>query len=153
MGILHGDYQLELDAIRQAFGYDFLALALVEPAEQQYVIRWKHAAGNLNERFRRIVLKSGKGIAGIVFKTGKPLFIPSIPNYVGVDSLFNYPIVQSEKLKSLGAVPLWNEARVAGVLLAGFREEDLMTPDLMYALEQAARQGIGELDGNEVVSN
>ncbi|CAM3456508.1 MULTISPECIES: GAF domain-containing protein [Saccharibacillus] len=150
---LYADYQRELEAIRQAFGYDFLALALVEPAEQQYVIRWKYAAGNRNERFRRIMLQSGKGIAGIVFKTGKSVFIPSVPAYVGADSLFNYPIVQSEKLESLGAVPLWNDARVAGVLLAGFREEGRMTPELMQALEQAARSGIGELDGREVASN
>ncbi|CAM3985205.1 GAF domain-containing protein [Saccharibacillus endophyticus] len=150
---LHADYQTELNAMRQAFGYDFLALALVEPAEQQYVIRWKYATGNLNERFRRIVLKSGKGIAGMVFKTGKSVFIPSVRDYVAASSLFNYPIVQSEKLESLGAVPIWNDARVSGVLLGGFREEHLMTPDLMFALEQAARHGIGELDGKEVASH
>lgn len=146
----YADYQQELDAIRQASGYDFLALALVEPAEQQYVIRWKYAAGNRNNRFCRIELKSGKGIAGIVFKTGKPVFIPSVREYVGASSLFNYPIVQSEKLASLGAVPLWDDTRVAGVLLAGFRQEGKMTPGLMYALEQTAKAGIGELDGREV---
>ncbi|NGZ74647.1 GAF domain-containing protein [Saccharibacillus alkalitolerans] len=149
----HADYQRELDAIRHSRGYDFLALALVEPAEEQYVIRWKHAAGNRNERFRRIVLKSGKGIAGIVFKTGKSVFIPSVREYVGADSLFNYPIVQSEKLESLGAVPLWNEARVVGVLLGGFREENRMTPELMRDLERSARAGIGDLDGREVASS
>ncbi|MDO3412349.1 GAF domain-containing protein [Saccharibacillus sp. CPCC 101409] len=145
------NYQRELDGIRETFGYDFIALALVEPAEHQYVIKWKYAAGNRNERFRRIVLKSGKGIAGIVFKTGKPVFIPSVRDYVGADSLFNYPIVQSEKLESLGAVPIWNEARVAGVLLGGFRQEGRMTPELMYSLNRAARQGMGELDGREVM--
>ncbi len=149
---LYADYQRELDAIRQTFGYDFLALALVEPAEQQYVIRWKYAAGNRNERFRRIVLKSGKGIAGIVFRTGKPVFIPSVRDYVRASSLFNYPIIQSEQLESLGAVPLWNDARVAGVLLGGFRQEHAMTPELMQALKQTAQSGIGELDGREVAS-
>lgn len=148
----HADYQQELEAIRQSYGYDFLALALVEPAEEQYVIRWKYAAGNRNERFRRIVLKSGKGIAGIVFKTGKPVFISSVREYVGAASLFNYPIVQSEKLQSLGAIPLWNEARVAGVLLGGFREEGKMTLELMHGLEQSTRAGIGELDGREAAS-
>ncbi|MGG1653313.1 MoaD/ThiS family protein [Paenibacillus sp. NRS-1783] len=89
------DYQRELERIREHFGYDFMALALVEPTEYQYVIKWKNAAGNLNDRFKRIVLQSGKGIAGIVFKTGKSVFIPSIFQYVGADNLFNYPIVQS----------------------------------------------------------
>lgn len=144
------DYQRELDKIREGFGYDFLALALVEPAEEQYVIRWKYAAGNLNERYRRIVLKSGNGIAGIVFKTGKPIYIPSVSKYVGAGNLFNYPILQSEKLQSLGAVPLWNDTRVAGVLLGGFRSEDAMTQELMQSLQETARQGMGDLDGREV---
>lgn len=149
----HADYQRVLDGIRETYGYDFIALALVEPADQQYVIRWKYAAGNQNERFLRIVLKSGKGIAGIVFKTGKPLFIPSVKEYVGMSSLFNYPIVQSEKLESLGAVPLWNEARVSGVLLGGFRTEGAMTPELMKGLQEEAGKGIGELDGKEVAQH
>ncbi len=146
------DYQKELDAIREMFGYDFLALAMMESAEQQYVIRWKYAAGNQNDRFRRIVLRSGKGIAGIVFKTGKPLYIPFVREYIGAPSLFNYPIIRSENLESLGAVPLWNEARVAGVLLAGFRQDGQMTPVLMEELKQTAAHGIGELDGREVSS-
>ncbi|WP_068505475.1 GAF domain-containing protein [Paenibacillus kribbensis] len=145
------DYQRELERIREHFGYDFMALALVEPAEYQYVIKWKNAAGNLNDRFKRIVLKSGKGIAGVVFKTGKSIFIPSVYQFVGADNLFNYPIVQSERLKSLGAVPLWNDARVAGVLLGGFREEQLMTEAMMHDLEALARKGIGELNGKEVM--
>ncbi|ADM71202.1 hypothetical protein GMA19_03395 [Paenibacillus polymyxa E681] len=145
------DYQRELERIREHFGYDFMALALVEPAEYQYVIKWKNAAGNLNDRFKRIVLQSGKGIAGVVFKTGKSVFIPSVHQYVGADNLFNYPIVQSEKLKSLGAVPLWNDARVAGVLLGGFREELLMTAVMMRDLEALAHRGFGELNGKEVM--
>ena len=145
------DYQRELERIREHFGYDFMALALVEPAEYQYVSKWKNAAGNLNDRFKRIVLQSGKGIAGVVFKTGKSIFIPSVHQFVGADNLFNYPIVQSEKLKSLGAVPLWNDARVAGVLLGGFREEQLMTEAMMRDLETLAHRGIGELNGKEVI--
>lgn len=147
------DYQLELDQIRAKFEFDLMALALVEPAEFQYVIKWKYASGNLNDRYKRIVLQSGKGIAGIVFKTGKSVFIPSIDEYVGADSLFNYPIVQSEKLKSVGAVPLWKDARVAGVLLGGFRSESQITEQLLEELERLAGQGIGDLDGKEMMSN
>jgi len=148
------DYQRKLDQVREAFGYDFMALSLVESEEYHYVIKWKYASGNLNDRFRRIVLQSGKGIAGIVFKTGKPLLIPSVHQQLGSESLFNYPIIQSEKLRSLWAVPLWNDARVAGVLLGGFRgEEQRVTEEMLTAMVEYARAGFGDLNGKELMAN
>lgn len=146
------DHQRELETIRARCGYDFMALALAETAEHHYVIRWKHASGNLNDRFKRIVLQSGKGIAGIVFKTGKPVYIPSITQYVGSGNLFNYPIVQSERLESLAAVPLWNDGRVAGVLLGGFRSENQVTPEMVRQLEAEAGRGICGLNGKEMTT-
>ncbi|QSF43777.1 MULTISPECIES: GAF domain-containing protein [Paenibacillus] len=145
------DYQLELDRIRMDLGYDFMSLALAEPAEYDYVIRWKYASGNTNERYKRIVLQSGRGIAGIVFKTGKPFLLPSVQKDVKPDSLFNYPITKMENLNSIGAVPMWNDARVAGVLLGGFRGEREVTGEMLLALEATARKGIGDLNGKELL--
>ncbi|WP_411346517.1 GAF domain-containing protein [Paenibacillus sp. WLX1005] len=143
------DYQQELDEIRALFGYDFMALALAEPAEYHYVIKWKYASGNLNERFRDIVLQSGRGVAGMVFKTGKPFMFASVQNDVPRDALFNYPIIRTEQLTSLGAVPVWNDTRVAGVLLGGYRDERRVDRTMMQALNDLAHQGIGELNGKE----
>ncbi|WP_313639780.1 GAF domain-containing protein [Paenibacillus sp. FSL K6-0276] len=145
------DYQIELDQIRAALGYDFMSLALVEPAEYDYVIRWKYASGNTNNRYKRIVLQSGRGIAGIVFKTGKPFLIPSVQKDVKPDTLFNYPITKMENLNSIGAVPVWNDARVAGVLLGGFRGERQVTAEMLRDLDRAARKGIGDLNGKELL--
>ncbi|WNS40700.1 GAF domain-containing protein [Paenibacillus sp. MMS20-IR301] len=145
------DYQTRLDRIRADLGYDFISLAVAEPAEYDYVIRWKYASGNTNERYKRIVLQSGRGIAGIVFKTGKPFLIPSIVTDVKPDALFNYPITKMESLNSIGAVPVWNDARVAGVLLGGFRGERQVTADMLRDLEAAARRGIGDLNGKELL--
>ncbi|MHA7966628.1 GAF domain-containing protein [Paenibacillus sp. CAU 1782] len=144
-------YQAELDEIRNKLGFDFMALALVETAEFDYVIKWKYASGNLNDRFKRIVLRSGRGIAGLVFKTGKPLLLSSVRDQMGPDSLFRYPIIKSENLASFGAVPLWNDARVAGVLLGGFRGEEQVDEVKLEALKQCVQDGIGDLNGKELL--
>lgn len=145
------DYQAELDTIRREQGFDFMALALVETAEYDYTIRWKYASGNLNDRFKRIVLRSGSGIAGLVFKTGKPLMISSIRDQLGPNSLFRYPILKSENLSSFGAVPLWNDARVAGVLLGGFRGEEQVDQARLLELQLRVQNGIGDLNGKELL--
>ncbi|MHA6528765.1 GAF domain-containing protein [Paenibacillus sp. BAC0078] len=147
------DYQLELDQIREALGYDFLSLALAEPAEYDYVIRWKYASGNTNDRFKRIVLQSGRGIAGIIFKTGKPFLLSSVQKHVKPDTLFTFPIIKMENLNSIVAVPMWNDARVAGVLLGGFRGERQVTDDMLRDLEAVARKGIGDLNGKDLLLN
>lgn len=147
------DYQSELDDIRAALGYDFMSLALAEPAEYDYVIRWKYASGNTNERYKRIVLQSGRGIAGIVFKTGKPFLVSSMQNDVRPDSLFTYPITKMENLNSIGAVPIWNDARVAGVLLGGYRGERQVTEAMLGELVATAHRGIGDLNGKELLIN
>ncbi|MDR9855934.1 GAF domain-containing protein [Paenibacillus sp. VCA1] len=117
-------YQKEIDRLRDRFQFDFVSLALVQSAEDRFVLTWQYASGNLNERYKRIVLHSGKGIAGIVFKTGKPMLIPNVTTDLNARDLFNYPIIVAERLKSLGAVPLWEGKRVIGVLLAGYRAEN-----------------------------
>ncbi|GIO32055.1 MULTISPECIES: GAF domain-containing protein [Paenibacillus] len=117
-------YQKEIDRLRDRFQFDFVSLALVQSAEDRFVLTWQYASGNLNERYKRIVLHSGKGIAGIVFKTGKPMLISNVTTDLNARDLFNYPIIVAERLKSLGAVPLWEGKRVIGVLLAGYRAEN-----------------------------
>lgn len=149
MGI-EADYQRELEQIRNALGFDFMGIALPEAAEEQFVIKWKHAAGQLNERYKRIVLQTGKGIAGIVFKTGKPMLLASVEDSISGDSLYHYPIINHEKLKSLAAVPLWHDARVAGVLLGGFRTPDRVQESHMQEMMKWARRGIGLLNGKEL---
>ena len=70
------DLQSELDQIRIHYEYEFMAIALVEPAQFDYLFKWKYVSGNLNDRFKQIVLRSGKGVPGIVFKTGKSMLLP-----------------------------------------------------------------------------
>ena len=146
------NYQNEVERLREKFGCDLVALALVETAEQQYVLKWQYVSGNSNDRFKRIVLQSGRGVAGLVFKTGKPLRVPCVAEFVKKDGLFSYPIIMSEKLQSVAAVPLWNKGRVAGVLLCGCRKEHEITDELLREVIAKAGKGIGDLDGKELMA-
>lgn len=146
-------YQLQIEKIRETLGCDVIALALVEPAENLYVLKWQYISGNISERIKKVVLQSGKGIAGGVFKNGKPLLVTDVNEFTAKDDLFNYPILKLENLKSIGATPLWHSGRVVGVLLGGFREAHLMTPERLDTLISMSKSGIDRLDGKELMWN
>ncbi|HSP22964.1 MAG TPA: GAF domain-containing protein [Planococcus sp. (in: firmicutes)] len=147
------EYQLQIEKIREALGCDIIALALVQPAENLHVLKWQYASGNISEGLKKVVLQSGKGIAGGVFKLGKPLLVPDVKEFAAKDDLFNYPILRLENLKSIGATPLWHSGRVVGVLLGGFRDPHLMTPEKLQMLISMAKSGLSKLDGKELMWN
>ena len=121
------NYQQEIERLQSFFGFDFVALALVESAEMRFAQKWKYVAGNNSSRYRRITLQTGKGVAGHVFKSGKPLFVHDVEVELDSMDLFNYPIIVAEDLKSFGAIPLYKYNRVHGVLLVAYREGKRMT--------------------------
>lgn len=131
------DYQRQIDGLREELGCDFVSLAFAQSATDGFVITWQYASGNLNDRFKRIVLQPGKGLAGYVYKTGKPIFVADVRKEINASDLFNYPIIMSEQLHSLATIPLFQADRVAGVFLAGYREENKLTKEVMERLRQA----------------
>lgn len=139
------NYQKEIDTLRSRFGLDFVSVALVQPAEDRFVLTWQFVSGNINNRYKRIVLHSGKGVAGVVFKTGKPLLMKNVKMNVGSKDLFNYPIIMAERLQSLGALPLWSYNRVMGVLLIGFRQENALTEALFHSIQEDIGPEFGSL--------
>jgi len=141
------DYQLKIDELRAILGCDFISLAIAKSASEGSEITWQYASGNLNERYKRIVLHSGKGIAGIVFKTGKKMVVNNVKDEMHDKELFNYPILVSEQLRSLVAFPLYQLSRVGGVLLVGYREEHRVLPGLYAELSQQLLDGhIGDFE-------
>ena len=121
------NYQQEIERLQSFFGFDFVALALVESAEMRFAQKWKYVAGNHSNRYRRITLQTGKGVAGHVFKSGKPLFVHDVEVELDSMDLFNYPLIVAEDLKSFGAIPLYKYNRVHGVLLVAYREGKRMS--------------------------
>lgn len=118
MGSLQGDIEASLSELRRLTATDFAALAWADDTEQ--AIRWKYASGSRNERYKRIILRLGKGIAGKVMRSGRPMVVETFSPQSGDDPR-EYPILLAENLKSIIGVPVIIENRVKGVLLVGCR--------------------------------
>lgn len=142
------DYQSELDQLRIRFGFDFAGLALPTEDHVGMKIMWRYVSGNLNNRYQRIVLRNGRGIAGTVMKTGKPMTIANTDRDEIQQSLFNFPILLSEQLTALIAIPLWHNHRVKGVLLFGQRNGKSLPNETHDAIKV---EGIGALTSEDKV--
>ncbi|WP_125711715.1 GAF domain-containing protein [Companilactobacillus kedongensis] len=118
------DYQLIVNQIYQNEKFDFVGIAL-QSAQSPHPIKWSFVAGNTNEKFRKIVLRSGIGIAGLVVRTGKPFWDNDLNHYEYSDEMYT-PIAKSELLQSAVAVPIISPLTklVRGVLLAGYRSNN-----------------------------
>ncbi|AXI01000.1 GAF domain-containing protein [Sporosarcina sp. PTS2304] len=121
------NFQAAIDQLKERLEADFIGLALVDLNKYYHELKWRYVAGNSNLRYRKIVLSSGKGVAGLVFKTGKPVLVEDAEELMESRDLYNYPIVVFEKLKSFGAIPLFHDDHVQGVLLVGYRQPKKMT--------------------------
>jgi len=150
-GLRNFNYQQEIEQLKVRFGFDFVAIALVQSADHHYELKWEFAAGNQSNRYRRIVLQTGKGVAGHVFKTGKPFLVEDVEVMLERKNLFNYPIVVSEELKSFGAIPLYKYNRVKGVLLVGYRAGKRLTPQEFEDFKQVIGPTFGPFYNGEKV--
>ena len=115
-------FQQELDTLRKKENCDFAGVALYENHEPSGPIKWQYVSGNLNNRYKLIVLRKGRGLAGTVMKTGKRMVIENVSKTITPEEKIKYPILMSENLNALVAIPLWHEQHVAGVLLLGQRD-------------------------------
>ena len=114
-------FQQELDTLRKKENCDFAGVALYENHEPSGPIKWQYVSGNLNNRYKLIVLRKGRRLAGTVMKTGKRMVIENVSKTITPEEKIKYPILMSENLNALVAIPLWHEQHVAGVLLLGQR--------------------------------
>lgn len=115
-------FQETLDKIRKEEGYDFAAIAFYESNKPSSPIKWHYVSGNKNNRFKLIILRKGRGLAGTVMKTGKRMIIANVGLALGPEEKIDYPILLSESLTAVLAVPLWYKNQVYGVLLFGQRD-------------------------------
>jgi len=145
------NYQQEIEQLQSFFGFDFVALALVESAEMRFAQKWKYVTGNRSNRYRRITLQTGKGVAGHVFKSGKPLLVHDRDVELDSMDLFNYPLIIAEDLKSFGAIPLYKYNRVDGVLLVAYREGKRMTAEGFSGFINHIGQRFGPYYNKEMV--
>ncbi|MFD1927430.1 GAF domain-containing protein [Sporosarcina siberiensis] len=147
------NYQHKLEQLKEYFGFDFVGLALVQPAENQFSLKWEYSVGNISNRYKKVTLQSGKGVAGTVFKTGKAMLVQEVEELYGKSDLFTYPIVVAENIKSFGAIPLYKYNRVKGVLLVGYREEKRMTCEEFERLNIEIGPRFGPFYNKEMVKH
>lgn len=112
----HEAIELHLTQLRSLLSCDFAGLAYAE----NQLVRWKIVSGNRNDRYKKIVLRSGKGIAGQVLRSGRPMTVDSLQNNAHIE-IKDFPIMLAENLVSAVAVPLSINTKVVGVLLIGSR--------------------------------
>lgn len=147
------NFQQKLEQLYENFDFDFIALALVQSVEDRFRLKWKYEVGNRSDRYKQISLQSSKGVVGIVFKTGKMMLIEDTKIMMGKNDLHNYPIVAAEELTSFGAIPLFKNHRVSGVLLVAYRNEKKMTQDKFERIIQMTGPKFGPFYYREVVQN
>jgi nitrogen regulatory protein A len=123
------------NSLMAVVGCEFVALALQNEVGPD--VRWHYASANLNDKYKRITVRFGKGIAGKIISSGSPMMITDFPNGV-FGKVTDYPIMLAEKLVSSYAVPLFFNAVPKGVLLIGNRRATTFTEqDQQYVRESA----------------
>lgn len=125
----------QCEKILTEMNVDFVGLALQN--QEGPDVSWHFAAGNSNEKYKRITVRYGKGIAGKVISTGSPITIKNFPEGI-TGKVLEYPIMLAEKLVYAFAVPLFINSVPKGVLLVGRRSNIPLTEKEQLTVKQAA---------------
>lgn len=112
----HDDIETHLTQLRGLLSCEFAGLAWSE----KNIVRWKVVSGNRNDRYKKIILRSGKGIAGQVLRSGRPMTVDCTECKFQYD-MKDFPIMLAESLMSAAAVPVTLNIKVLGILLVGNR--------------------------------
>lgn len=132
--------------LKKEVSCDFVGLAMQDEAGPD--VRWLYAIGNLNDKYKRIIVRFGKGIAGKVISSGSPMMMTDFPNDIP-GKMTDYPISLAEKLTATYAAPLFVNGIPKGVLLIGMRikhifseREQEKVAEYAEALEQVIKDEI-----------
>ncbi|MEH7107604.1 MULTISPECIES: GAF domain-containing protein [Bacillaceae] len=123
------------DTLRKVIQCDFVGLAFQD--ENGPDVRWHYASGNLNDKYQRITVRFGKGIAGKIISSGGNMMLTDFPNGI-LGKVTDYPIMLAEKLVSTYAVPLFFNGVPKGVLLIGNRSTGSFTEESQDRVMESA---------------
>lgn len=124
------------DQLLNQINCDFVGLAI-----QNHIgpdIRWHYAVGNHNEKYKKITVRYGKGIAGKVISTGSPMMIKHFPNHI-LGKAIDYPIMLAEKLISTYAVPIFLNGSPKGAILVGWRSSYTFLENEQVIVQESAK--------------
>ncbi|MFJ7940619.1 GAF domain-containing protein [Peribacillus sp. NPDC096622] len=133
------------ERVLEEINCDFVGLALQNSKGPD--ISWHYAAGNRNDKYKRITVRYGKGIAGRVISTGRPMKIEGFPNNIHGKAL-EYPIMLAENLSYAFAVPIEFKGVPKGVLLVGKRIDQPISESDQHTILDAAKKLEKELNSS-----
>ena len=134
------------EQLKEKVQCDFVGLAIQNEVGPN--VRWHYASGNLNDKYKRITVRFGKGFAGKVISSGSPMMMSNFPQDI-LGKVTDYPIALAEKLVSSYAVPLFFNTIPKGVLLVGNRisqpfteQQQLLVKESGQTLEKIVKEAI-----------
>lgn len=111
-----------LNCLKDKYHVDIIALTDTKNSRGNFTFKWKYVFGSENQRWKRMELRKGTGVPGLVLKTGKSLVIEDVTKIYGDEELLRMPILYFENIKSFTAMPIWSDDEVVvGVLVLGNR--------------------------------
>lgn len=122
----------ELERVRELTGSDLAAFAAL--AEQGW--RWIGVCGNMSERFLRLAVQPGRGIAGAVLRTGRAVALERHRNAADLRRE-DAALLLLERLTSIAAAPIQRDGATVGILLVGNRTDKDYDAEAMQLLVQA----------------
>lgn len=125
------------EGLKKRVSCEFVALALQNEVGPD--VRWHYASGNLNDKYKRITVRFGKGVAGKIISSGSPMMLIDFPNDI-YGKVTDHPIMLAEKLVSCYAVPIFFNSSPKGVLLVGKRETYTFSEDDQDMVKEAASE-------------
>lgn len=125
-----------LHVLRSAFGFHCAWSAEFSGSKTVLV---RHADGNVSNVLDQLKLRSGYGIGGKVFASGKTDWVDDYCTSSTITHHYDHA-ARSENLKGVIATPLRANGEVTGVLLAGTREESTFGNRAATIMELAAQR-------------
>ncbi|CAH0273962.1 hypothetical protein SRABI84_03718 [Peribacillus simplex] len=138
-------YKQACEQVLEELNCDFVGLALQN--SNGPVVSWHYAAGNRNDKYKRITVRYGKGIAGKVISTGRSMKIEDFPNNI-LGKALEYPIMLAENLSYAFAVPIQLKGVLKGVLLVGNRTNQPISESDQHTILDAAKKLEKELNNS-----
>jgi nitrogen regulatory protein A len=130
----------QIDRLRLYPFIDFAALALTEDEGRCY--QWRYVSGNANQRYKRMVVKRGKGLPGMALLYGK-LLVKDMQTAREGEFKVECPLMLAEGLQAAAALPIPSLPVPVGVLMVGSRQPSVYSAGNLQDLKAVA----GELCG------
>ncbi|WP_411843306.1 GAF domain-containing protein [Salinicoccus sp. HZC-1] len=121
---------INLNRIRQITHSDCVGRAEEIHTHDEILVKWTDISGHTNQRYKKIAVRRGKGIAGVIYKTGKPWIVEDVNIEIHPAERHQYPILMSEKIQSFIAVPIIENNMPEGVILIGYRKPNRVKKSL-----------------------